>query len=171
MALLTNILTKFLGNKSERDIREISPILELIKDEYKKIVQLSNDDLRSEAANIRQEILNHIREENETVTGLKTKAESDDIDVLEKEKIYDEIDKIEKIIDKKLEDKLNEVLPIVFAIVKDTARRFKENEYIEVTSNDFDRNLAAKYDHVEIKGDKARYYLKQHFLRRVQILL
>ncbi|MDK2978211.1 MAG: preprotein translocase subunit SecA [Bacteroidales bacterium] len=158
MALLTNILTKFLGNKSERDIREISPILELIKDEYKKIVQLSNDDLRSEAANIRQEILNHIREENETVTGLKTKAESDDIDVLEKEKIYDEIDKIEKIIDKKLEDKLNEVLPIVFAIVKDTARRFKENEYIEVTSNDFDRNLAAKYDHVEIKGDKARYY-------------
>lgn len=158
MALLTNILTRFFGNKSERDIREIAPILELIKDEYKKIVQLSNDDLRSEATNIRQEILNHIREENEKVTDLKTKAESDDIDVLEKEKIYDEIDKIEKIIDQKLEDKLNEVLPIVFAIVKETARRFKENEYIEVTSNDFDRNLAAKYEHVEIKGDKARYY-------------
>ncbi len=158
MALLTNILTRFLGNKSERDIREISPILELIKDEYKKIIQLSNDDLRSEAANIRQKILNHIREENEKVTDLKTKAESDDIDVLEKEKIYDEIDKIDKIIDQKLEDKLSEVLPIVFAIVKDTARRFKENQYIEVTSNDFDRNLAAKYEHVEIKGDKARYY-------------
>jgi preprotein translocase subunit SecA len=158
MALLTNILTRFFGNKSERDIREIAPILELIKDEYKKIVELSNDDLRSEATNIRQEILNHIREENEKVKDLKTKAESDEIDVLEKEKIYDEIDKIEKIIDQKLEDKLNEVLPIVFAIVKETARRFKENEYIEVTSNDFDRDLAAKYEHVEIKGDKTRYY-------------
>ncbi|MDY6800972.1 MAG: preprotein translocase subunit SecA [Bacteroidota bacterium] len=158
MALLTNILTRFFGNKSERDIREISPILELIKEEYKKIIQLSNDDLRSEATTIRQGILNHIREENKKVTDLKIKAESDEVDVLDKEKIYDEIDKIEKIIDQKLEDKLNEVLPIVFAIVKETARRFKENEYIEVTANDFDRNLAAKYEHVKIKGDIARYY-------------
>ncbi|HSH52486.1 MAG TPA: hypothetical protein VK982_12250, partial [Bacteroidales bacterium] len=158
MALLTNILTRFFGNKSERDIREISPILELIKDEYKNIIQLNNDDLRSKAANIRQEILNHIRNENEKVTDLKTEAESNEIDVLEKEEIYNEIDKIEKVIDQKLEDKLNEVLPIVFAIVKETARRFKENKYIEVTTNDFDRNLAAKYEHVEIKGNKARYF-------------
>ncbi|MGC9374945.1 MAG: preprotein translocase subunit SecA, partial [Bacteroidales bacterium] len=158
MALLTNILAKFFGNKSERDIREIAPIVEQIKGEYENIYKLSNDDLRNKVIEIRKEVLNYIHEENTKISDLKAKAESDEVDVLQKEEIYDEIDKIEKIIDQKLEDKLNEVLPIVFAIVKDTARRFKENEYIEVTSNDFDRNLAAKYEHVEIKGDKARYY-------------
>src|SRR6056297_930259 len=158
MALLTNILTRFLGNKSERDIREISPIVEKIKAEYEKIIQISNDDLRSTATDIQQEILDYIGDENKNITDFKTRAESDEVDVLEKEKIYDEIDKIEKIIDQKLEDKMSEVLPIVFAIVKETARRFKENEYLEVTANDFDRNLGAKYEHVEIKGDKARYY-------------
>ncbi|MEE4196105.1 MAG: preprotein translocase subunit SecA [Bacteroidales bacterium] len=158
MALLTNILTRFFGNKSERDIKEISPVVELIKAEYDKIVLLSNDELRDRASAIRQEILHHIHDENEKVSNLKDKAESDEVDVLEKEEVYDEIDKIEKIIDKKLEDKLNEVLPVVFAIVKETARRFKENEYIEVSANDFDRNLGAKYEHVEIKGDQARYY-------------
>ncbi|MFO7842420.1 MAG: preprotein translocase subunit SecA [Bacteroidales bacterium] len=158
MALLTNILTRFLGNKSERDIREISPIVEKIKAEYEKIIQISNDDLRSTATDIKHEILGYIGDENEKITDLKTKAESDEVDVLEKEKIYDEIDKLEKIIDQKLEDKMSEVLPIVFAIVKETARRFKENEYLEVTANDFDRNLGAKYEHVKINGDKARYY-------------
>jgi len=158
MALLTNILTKFLGNKSERDIKVISPILVQIKAEYENIVELSNDDLRSKTIDIRQDTLNHIKEENEKVANLKAKAESDEIDILEKEEIYNEIDKVEKVIDKKLEDKLNEVLPVVFAIVKDTARRFNDNEYVEVTANDFDRNLAAKYDHVKIKEDKARYY-------------
>ncbi|MGM0503418.1 MAG: preprotein translocase subunit SecA [Bacteroidota bacterium] len=158
MALLTNILTRFLGNKSERDIREISPIVEKIKAEYEKIIQISNDDLRSTATDIKQEILGYIGDENEKITDLKTKAESDEVDVLEKEKIYDEIDKLEKIIDQKLEDKMSEVLPIVFAIVKETARRFKENEYLEVTANDFDRNLGAKYEHVKINGDTARYY-------------
>ncbi|MFP4025065.1 MAG: preprotein translocase subunit SecA [Thiohalospira sp.] len=158
MVLLTNILAKFFGNKSERDIREIAPIIEQIKVEYEIILQLSNDDLRAKAKEIRKEILGYINEENSKVSKLKAKAESDEVDVLEKEDIYDEIDKIEKVIDQKLEDKLNEVLPVVFAIVKETARRFKENEYIEVTANDFDRNLGAKYEHVEIKGDKARYY-------------
>lgn len=158
MALLTNILAKFFGNKSERDIRAIAPIMEQIKGEYENILQLSNDDLRSKAIEIRQEILGYIDEENSKISDLKAKAESDEVDVLEKEDIYDEIDKIEKVIDQKLEDKLNEVLPVVFAIVKETARRFKENEYIEVTANDFDRNLGAKYEHIEIKGDNARYY-------------
>ena len=78
--------------------------------------------------------------------------------MLDKEKYYDEIDKIEKIVDEKLEEKLNEVLPVVFAVVKETAKRFKENEFVEVTVNDFDKDLAAIYDNVEIVGDKAKYY-------------
>ena len=81
MALLTNILTKFLGNKSERDIKVISPILVQIKAEYENIVELSNDDLRSKTIDIRQDTLNHIKEENEKVANLKAKAESDEIDI------------------------------------------------------------------------------------------
>ena len=79
MALLTNILTKFLGNKSERDIKVISPILVQIKAEYENIVELSNDDLRSKTIDIRQDTLNHIKEENEKVANLKAKAVLSDV--------------------------------------------------------------------------------------------
>lgn len=158
MSLVTNVLTKFFGNKSERDIKEITPILEKIKAEYKNIVSLSNDELRTKSAEVRTDIHNYIKEESDKIKSLKEKAESDDVDIFEKEKIYDEIDKIEKVIDDKLEDKLNEVLPVVFSVVKETARRFKENEIIEVAANDFDRNLAATFDNVEITGDKAKYH-------------
>ncbi len=158
MSLITNVLTKFFGNKSERDIREVAPVVEKIKEEYKRIVNLSNDDLRAKTQEIKFEIRDHIKEESERIKSLKEKAESDEVDIFEKETIYDEIDKIEESIDTKLEDKLNEVLPIVFAIVKDTARRFKENDFIEVATNDFDKDLAAVYENVEIKGSKAKYY-------------
>lgn len=77
---------------------------------------------------------------------------------MEKEKFYDEIDKIEKIVDDKLDDKLNDVLPMVFAVVKETAKRFKENEFVEVSANDFDKDLAATYENVEITGEKAKYF-------------
>ncbi len=93
---------------------------------------------------------NYIKEETEKINELKDKAESNDVDIYEKENIYDEIDKIEKVVDEKLEAKLNDVLPVVFSIVKETARRFKENEIIEVTATDFDKDLAAIYENVEI---------------------
>ncbi|MCB2195980.1 MAG: preprotein translocase subunit SecA [Bacteroidetes bacterium] len=158
MSLVTNVLTKFFGNKSERDIKEITPILEKIKVEYENVVSLSNDELRSKSAKVRADIHNYIKEESNKIKSLKEKAESDEVDIFEKEKLYDEIDKIEKIIDDKLEDKLNEVLPTVFSVVKETAKRFKENDIIDVTANDFDRNLAANFDNVEIAGDKAKYH-------------
>jgi len=158
MNLLTGILTRFFGNKSERDIREVMPIVELIKAEYDKIVQLSNDDLRNKTLEIRNEIKEYIKEETGQINLLKDKAESDEIDIYEKEQVYNDIDKIEKNVVEKLEQKLNEVLPVVFALVKETARRFKENEYIEVTATDFDRDLAAIYEHVEINGNKAKFY-------------
>jgi preprotein translocase subunit SecA len=158
MSLVTNVLTKFFGNKSERDIKEITPILEKIKVEYENVVLLSNDELRSKSTEVKSDIHNYIKEESDKIKSLKDKAESDEVDIFEKEKIYDEIDKIEKIIDDKLEDKLNEALPIVFSVVKETARRFKENKIVEVTANDFDRNLAATFDNVEIAGNKAKYH-------------
>ncbi len=158
MSLINNVLTKFFGNKSERDIREIAPIVENIKAEYEKIINLSNDDLRARTQEIRNEIANYIKEETDKINSLKEKAEDDHIDISEKEKFYDEIDRIEKTVDEKLEEKLNDVLPVIFAIVKETALRFKDNKYIEVTANQFDKDLAATFENVEIVGDKARYY-------------
>ncbi len=158
MSLINNVLTKFFGNKSDRDIKEVTPILEKIKAEYEKIVNLSNDDLRQRTEDVKQEIQDYIKEETEKIKSLKANAENDDVDIFEKEKIYDEIDKIEKVVDSKLEDKLNDVLPVVFSIVKETARRFTENEKVEVTANAFDKDLAAVYENVEIAGEKAKFH-------------
>ena len=158
MSLLNNVLTKFFGNKSDRDIREVNPFIDLIKNEYGSIVNLSNDQLRERSEQVRKEIRDFIKEEADRIEYLKIKAELDETAVDEKENIYQEIDKLEKEIDKKLEEKLNEVLPVVFSIVKDTARRFKENDYIEVTANDFDRDLAAIHNHVEITNNHAKYH-------------
>ena len=158
MSFINNVLTKFFGNKSERDLKEVTPTLEKIKEEYENIVPLSNDDLRLKTKEVKREIENYIKEETDKIKTLKDKAESDDVDIFEKENIYDEIDKIEKIVDDKLEAKLNDVLPTVFSIVKETARRFKENEIVEVAANDFDRNLAAVYENIEISGSIAKYH-------------
>jgi preprotein translocase subunit SecA len=158
MSTINSLLTKFFGNKSDRDIKEVTPYIEKIKAEYENIVNLSNDDLRQKTQDVKDEIQEYIKVETDKIKSLKTKAESDDVDIFEKENIYDEIDKLEKIVDDKLETKLNDVLPVVFAVVKDTARRFKENEIVEVTANNFDKDLAAVYENVEISGDSAKYH-------------
>jgi len=158
MSIVNNLLTKFFGNKSERDLKEINPVLDKIKSAYEDIVGLSNDELRAKTIEVKADIQKYVKEETDKIKSLKEKAEDDTINVLDKEQFYDEIDKIEKVIDEKLEDKLNDILPVVFSIVKETARRFKENDFIEVTANDFDKDLAAIYDNVEIVGDKAKYY-------------
>ncbi|MBU8893549.1 MAG: preprotein translocase subunit SecA [Bacteroidales bacterium] len=158
MGQFTDILTKFFGNKSQRDLKEVTPMLEKIKAAYENIVLLSNDDLRLKTGEVKGEIKNYIKEETDKIKSLKEKAERDDVDIYEKENIYDEIDKIEEIVDEKLETKLNDVIPVVFSVVKETARRFKENEIVEVTANDFDKDLAAVYENVEISGSTAKYH-------------
>lgn len=158
MSIVNSVLTKLFGNKSERDLKEIAPYLERIKEEYQNIVPLTNDELRAKTSEIKIQIKEFIKDETDKVKELKDKANDDTIDVLEKEQFYDEIDKIETLIDQKLEDKLNEVLPTVFSIVKETARRFNENDYVEVVATQFDKDLAAIYEHVEIQGDKAKHY-------------
>ncbi|PLX16415.1 MAG: preprotein translocase subunit SecA, partial [Marinilabiliales bacterium] len=158
MSLVTNVLTKFFGNKSERDIKEVTPFVEKIKEQYEHVVKFSNDELRAKTQEIKLDIKAYIKEETDKIKSLKDKAESDELDIFEKEKVYDEIDKIEEIVDEKLETKLNEVLPVVFSIVKETAKRFKENDIIEVTANDFDKDLAAIYENVEISGLVAKYH-------------
>ena len=149
-------LSKLFGNKSQRDLKEIMPYVEKIQAVYPEIQQLSHDELRARTEAIKQRIADFVAPEKEQIATHKASVEETPIE--KREKIYREIDRLEKEIKEKYEKILNEVLPEVFAIVKDTARRFAENETIEVTANAFDGDLAATHDFVEIHGDKAIYH-------------
>ncbi|MGF7139317.1 preprotein translocase subunit SecA [Roseimarinus sediminis] len=150
---IADFLSNLFGTKSDRDIKEIMPVVETVKAEYERIKALSHDELRAETALVRKRINEYIKAEEDEIAELQAQAEEASIE--ESEKIYDRIDKLNENIDKKIEEVLKEVLPVAFSIVKDTARRFTENNTIEVSANDFDRDMAAQYDHVSIEGEKA----------------
>jgi len=157
MSLINKILSGFLGSKSERDIKEIMPIVDKIREIYPSITLLSHDELRSRSAALRTKVRASVADLEAEIARLREEVErTDDFD--EKENLYERIDRIEKEIDTRLAAVMDEVLPEAFAIMKDTARRFVENDVVEVTANDFDRDMAAKYDHVEIKGEKALWH-------------
>ena len=143
------------GNKSSRDMRLIQPIVEKVKAVYPEIEALDNDALRAKTKEIQRYVQDSAKEQKEKVAELKSKIEDTPID--EREVIFNQIDKIEKEILEIYEGALNEVLPVAFSIVKETARRFTENEEIVVQANDFDRELATTKDFVRIEGDKAIY--------------
>ena len=149
-------MTKLFGNKSQRDLKEITPYVDKVKAVYPSIQKLSNDELRAKTDEIKQRIQDYVADERAKVEELRKGIDNKELE--EREAIWAEVDKIEKNITDKMEVVLEESLPEVFSIMKDTARRFSENETIEVTANDFDRNLATKYDFVEIDGDKALYH-------------
>ncbi len=157
MAIVNDIIKKFFGNKSDRDIKVILPTLAKIREEYTKVVDLTNDQLRAKTIELKQRIKEYIKVEEDKISDLRERIETERPEIDEIEKIYNEIDKIEKEIDSKLEEVLNNLLPEAFAIVKETARRFNDQEYLEATATDFDRDLAAKRDSVQIIGDKVRY--------------
>ncbi len=159
MSIINNVLTKFFGNKFERDMKELNPYVALINAEHDKLQDKTNDGLREHTQVLKKRIEEYLSKENSEIESLKEKAENLD-EVNEKERLYDQIDAIEKTIDDKMEEVLNELLPEAFALVKETARRFKENDSLEVTAQDFDKELAADRDHVDIKGDKAIYQNK-----------
>ncbi|MDR2147640.1 MAG: preprotein translocase subunit SecA [Tannerella sp.] len=152
---LNDILTKLFGNKSQRDLKEITPFVEKIKSVYPSVTTLSNDELRAKSAAIRQKVQDYVSEEKAQIAALREGIEDKPLE--DRESLWAEIDKIEKNIIDKLEDVLEDVLPETFAIVKDTARRLSENETITVTANDFDRELSINHDFVSIDGDKAIY--------------
>ena len=150
-----DFLTKIFGNKSQKDMREIKPWIDKIKAASPEIEQLDNDGLRAKTQEIRRYIQDSSIEKRAKIDELKAQIEVTELE--EREPIFTHIDKIEKEILDLYEEKLNEVLPQVFAIVKETAKRFSENEEIVVTANDFDRDLAATHDFVRIEDDKAIY--------------
>ena len=146
--------TKIFGNKYDKDLKEINPIIEKIKSVYPSIESLSNDELRAKTSDFKKQIEDATKDTYKEIDNLKEKAESTNIQLQEKESIYTEIDKLEKDVVEKTEDLLEQILPEAFAVVKETAKRFS-NGNIEVTANDFDKDLAAVYGNVEIKGEKA----------------
>lgn len=155
-----DILSKWFGNKAQRDMRDIKPYVEKVEVIYPTIGKLTNDELRARTLDIRERIQKYVSTEKTKIEELKSKIEAQEIE--EREKTYSEIDRLEKLALDKYEEVLEEVLPEVFAIVKDTARRFSESETIEVTASELDRELAAAgHDFLTIEGDKAIY--KNHW--------
>ena len=152
---LTDFLGKLLGNKAQRDLKEITPFVDKIKAAYDEIKTLSNDELRNRTEMLKARIQDFVAAEVARIAELKSSIEETEIDL--REKIYTEIDKLEKEITDKYEVILDEVLPEAFSIMKDTARRLTENPEIVVTATQFDRELAATRDFVTINGDKAIY--------------
>jgi preprotein translocase subunit SecA len=154
MSIINNVLGLFLGNKYERDLKEINPYIEKILLESEKVKDLSNDSLRDHTEELKKEILGSVEGYENEIKSLREKAEIEE-DVYRKEEIYNNIDKIEKQINEKLEIALDQLVPRAFAIVKETAKRFKENSVLEVTARQYDRDLAATRESITIKGDKA----------------
>ena len=157
MDILTGLIKFFFGSKADKDRKQIEPYVNKIKEIYPKISALTNDELRAHSADLMKQIADFIAADEAHIVEQKAKLELDTTSLDEKEKISKDIDQTVKRIDDKIEQKLDEILPEAFAIMKDTARRFAENDTVVVTANDFDRNLAAEKDFVTIEGDKAIY--------------
>ncbi len=150
---------KIFGTKYDRDVTKYAPIVEQINEEYEQLKSLSNDDLRNRTLRFRERIAEHLSGVDEDIKNLAQEAK-DEVDFNLKEDLYNDIDKLKEDRDKHLEDVLKEILPEAFAVVKETARRFMENETVTVTATDHDRELAASKGYISIEGDKAIYQNK-----------
>ncbi len=156
---MLKLIAKIFGTKSEKDIKRMTPLVEATKKEGEKLPKLSNDELRQQTAEVQNHINTKLKPIDDQIAALhKQIADQPELDVHQKEAIFSQIDKIELERNKELEKVLIEVLPKAFAIIRDTARRFKENDYLEVTATEFDRITAAKHENVKIVGDKAHWH-------------
>src|SRR5574344_993161 len=154
MGSISTILKKMFGSKAERDMKQIKPLLDKILSIYPSIDKLSDDELREATLKIKKTISDYVAEERAKKRELREKLEDINISAEEKEQLASEVDKLTKKIDEKIEEVLEQVLPEAFAIMKSTARRFKEKTEIRVKAYEWDKNLAAKKDFVKIEGDE-----------------
>lgn len=153
---MLNIIKKFFGTKSEKDIKALQSKVDEINSIFKNLANVSDDELRLRSAKLKESLQEHIKPENDEILTIKAKIESNSsMDVNEKEELYKDIDEIEKEITTKLEKKTTEILPEAFAILKETARRFKDNKQLVVTANPFDINHAKNHPNVVIENEKA----------------
>jgi preprotein translocase subunit SecA len=153
---MLKLISKLFGSKSEKDIKRMMPLVEATKAEGTKLTGLSLDELRQKTFDLRAELDSQLKPIDDQLAALhKQIADQPGLDINEKEAIFNSVDKLELNRNKELEKVLMTLLPRAFAIVRETAKRFKENETLEVTALDYDRVLAARYDHIRIEGDKA----------------
>ncbi len=155
---MMDFFKKFLGNKSQRDIKEIQPFVDTALGFEEEISNLTNDELRERTSRFRDQIRDYIADKGKEIEEMNLKLSSDEIDIEEKERLYTDLDRLEKESYELTQEVLNAILPEAFLVMKETARRFADDvEYVEVTANQFDRDMATKKANVEIVGDKARY--------------
>ena len=155
------LIAKLFGTKSEKDIKRVMPLVEQTKLEGEKLLAISHDELRKKTAEIQEIINSKLKSIDDQLAALhKQIADNPELDLNEKELVFGQIDKIEGERNKELEKVLLEVLPQAFAIIRETARRFKENDHLEVTAQDFDIQYAATHENVKITGDKAQWFNK-----------
>ncbi|MCB0770041.1 MAG: preprotein translocase subunit SecA, partial [Flavobacteriales bacterium] len=154
---LTKALKKVFGDKAQRDLKEVTPLVDKTNEEFAKLAGLSNDELRARTSELKARIAAHTKSNDERVSALRSEIEADQgMDIQERETRYQEIDKLEEDSVKQMEEVLLEILPEAFAVVKETARRFKENTELRVKASELDRELAAKRpDEIRIEGDHA----------------
>ena len=153
---INKFLSKLFGNKSTRDMKLIQPLVENIKKAYPEIQSLSHDALRAKTQEIKKYVQGSADDLKQKIAEIKAKVEETPLE--DRAGLFAQIDKLEKQVLDRYEVALNEVMPVAFSIVKSTAERFAKNETIVVEATDFDRELAAKYDFVEISGDKAIFH-------------
>ena len=153
---INKFLSKLFGNKSTRDMKSIQPLVETVKQAYPEIQALDNNALRAKTQEVRQQVQHAADDLKEKIAEIKAKVE--DTPLEERSPLFAQIDKIEKEVLERYEKALDEVMPVVFSIVKSTAERFATHEEVRVTANDFDRELAAHHDFVDIEGDEAVYH-------------
>ena len=154
MAFLS-ILTKIFGDKAQRDVKEVMPVVEKIKTFENEMRALSHDDLRARTHTLRDKLQAIVADDKARIAELRAQIEGTEID--KRQRLYDEMDKLDKRVLNTYETELERILPEVFAIVKETAYRFANNDTITVKATDFDRKLALNHDFVEIDGDNAIY--------------
>jgi preprotein translocase subunit SecA len=153
--MINKLLKLIFGDKSEKDIKEITPYVDKTLAEYAKLSSISNDELRAKTSQFKQKIRDYIKVEQDVIAETKKKADNPSTPFTEKEALFTEIERLEKEVDKKTEEILLEILPEAFAVIKETARRLSENGQIDVTATDLDKTYAAKYPHILIEGNKA----------------
>ncbi|MCA6074368.1 preprotein translocase subunit SecA [Fulvivirga sedimenti] len=153
---MLNFIAKIFGTKSEKDIKKVMPLVEKINEAFNSYSSLTHDGLRDKTADVQRRIDEHLQDIDNQIAELHKQIDDQpELDIQEKEDIFARIDQLEEDRNKELENVLMEVLPEAFAIVKETARRFKDNEVIEVTATMADKKFAATKGHVSIEGEKA----------------
>ncbi len=154
---MLDIFKKFLGNKSDRDIKGINPQVVVALEFGKALSEISNDELRAKTLEFRQRIQDRISAKQQEISELRLNINSDDIPIDAKENLYKELDKLAKDEYDLIQEELKSILPEAFGVIKETAFRFVKNESVDVTATEMDRDLATRRTSIEIVGDIARY--------------